>query len=76
MAGLYREDAEDQQQEAFRIIDKDSNGMISGEEIRFLLTKLGDNISDEEIDGMIRQASKHGDNQLEDVEFLELVKLS
>jgi calmodulin len=49
-------DGEEQIKEAFRVFDKDGNGYISAAELRDVMTSLGENLSDIEIDEMIREA--------------------
>ncbi len=54
----------------FRALDKDGNGLVSAEEIREVLTSLGDKLSDEEVDEMIRDVDQDGDGQVNFEEFL------
>lgn len=50
--------------EAFRIFDKDGNGMINASELRHILTNLGEKLTEEEVDEMIREADITGDGQV------------
>ncbi|KIW99989.1 uncharacterized protein Z518_10917 [Rhinocladiella mackenziei CBS 650.93] len=43
---------------AFNVFDKDGSGTISAEELRQVMKSLGENLTDEEIDEMIREADK------------------
>lgn len=47
--------------EAFSVFDRDGDGYISGPELRFVMTKLGENLTDEELEDMIREADLDGD---------------
>jgi calmodulin len=47
--------------EAFKVFDKDGSGKISAEELRSIMTDLGEKLTDEEVDEMIREADKDGD---------------
>ena len=46
---------------AFRTFDKDGNGSIPCEELRHVMTSLGDCLTDEEVDEMIREADINGE---------------
>jgi len=50
--------------EAFRVFDKDGNGFISAAELRHVMTNLGEKLTDEEVDEMIREADLDGDGQV------------
>ena len=39
---------------AFNIFDKDGNGLISAPELRHVMTNLGETLTNEEVDEMIR----------------------
>ena len=49
-------DSEEELKEAFRVFDKDQNGFISAAELRHVMTNLGEKLTDEEVDEMIREA--------------------
>ncbi|OWF56438.1 calmodulin-A-like [Mizuhopecten yessoensis] len=55
--------------EAFKVFDKDGNGQISSEELRRVMTNLGEKLSDEEVDEMIQEADIDGDGQINYEEF-------
>ena len=57
-------DSEDEIREAFRVFDKDGNGFISAAELRHVMTNLGEKLTDEEVDEMIREADIDGDGQV------------
>ena len=42
--------------EAFKVFDKDGNGFVSAAELRHVMTNLGEKLTDEEVDEMIREA--------------------
>ncbi|KAJ7521170.1 hypothetical protein O6H91_19G041100 [Diphasiastrum complanatum] len=56
-------DSEDELKEAFKVFDKDQNGFISAAELRHVMTNLGEKLTDEEVDEMIREADVDGDGQ-------------
>nr|CAD7258070.1 unnamed protein product [Timema shepardi] len=57
-------DGEDELREAFRVFDKNNDGMISSMELRHVMTNLGEKLSDEEVDDMIREADLDGDGMV------------
>ncbi|KAJ8895211.1 hypothetical protein PR048_000536 [Dryococelus australis] len=50
--------------EAFRVFDKNNDGLISSTELRHVMTNLGEKLSDEEVDDMIREADLDGDGMV------------
>ena len=53
-------DSEEELKEAFKVFDKDGNGFISAAELRHVMTNLGEKLTDEEVDEMIREADVDG----------------
>merc|ERR1712216_988020 len=48
-------DSEEEIKEALKVFDKDGNGFISAAELRHVMTNLGEKLTDEEVDEMIRE---------------------
>ena len=46
---------EEEIREDFRVFDKDGNGFISAAKLRHVMTNLGEKLTDEEVDEMIRR---------------------
>merc|ERR1711994_1147357 len=57
-------DSEEEIVEAFKVFDKDGNGFISAAELRHVMTNLGEKLTDEEADEMIREADVDDDVQV------------
>ena len=57
-------DSEEEIREAFKVFDKDGNGFISAAELRHVMTNLGEKLTEEEVDEMIREADMDGDGQV------------
>ena len=62
---------EEELKEAFRVFDKDGNGFISAAELRHIMTNLGEKLTDEEVDEMIREADIDGNDQINYEEFVK-----
>lgn len=57
-------DSEEEIREAFKVFDKDDNGFISSSELKSVMANLGEKLTDDEIDEMIREADEDGDGQV------------
>ncbi|KAG6512462.1 calmodulin-like [Zingiber officinale] len=66
-------DSEEELMEAFKVFDKDSNGFISAQELRHVMANLGEKLTDEEVDEMIREADIDGDGQVDYQEFVQMM---
>ncbi|KAL0609776.1 Calmodulin [Plecturocebus cupreus] len=52
---------------------QDGNGYISAAELRHVMTNLGEKLTDEEVDEMIREADIDGDGQVNYEEFVQMM---
>ncbi|EPS70174.1 hypothetical protein M569_04591, partial [Genlisea aurea] len=66
-------DSDESVRETFDVIDKDQNGFITPEELREVLLKLGESVSDEEVLSMISEADYDGDGQVSFEDFKRLL---
>lgn len=66
-------DAEEELKEAFKVFDKDQNGYISANELRNVMINLGEKLTDEEVEQMIREADIDGDGQVNYEEFVRMM---
>jgi calmodulin len=62
-AGIDNDDSE-KNREVFRAFDRNGNGFISPADLRHVMTDLGENLTDEEIDEMMRAAGSDGDGKV------------
>ena len=58
---------------ANEVFDRDGNGFISAAELRHVMTNLGEKLTDEEVDEMIREADVDGDGQINYEEFVKMM---
>ena len=66
-------DTEEELIEAFKVFDRDGNSFISAVELRHVMTNLGEKLTDEEVDEMIREVDVDGDGQTNYEEFVKMV---
>ncbi|XP_050316095.1 calmodulin-beta-like isoform X1 [Anthonomus grandis grandis] len=66
-------DGEEELKEAFRVFDKNNDGLISNIELRHVMTSLGERLSEEEVDDMIKEADLDGDGQVNYEEFVSIL---
>ena len=57
-------DSEEEIREAFRVFDRDGNGYISAVELRHVMINLGEKLSDDEVDELIREIDVDGNGQV------------
>ncbi|KAK6913986.1 EF-hand domain, partial [Dillenia turbinata] len=69
-------DAEEELKEAFKVFDKDQNGYISASELRHVMINLGEKLTDEEVDQMIKEADLDGDGQVNFEEFVKMMTVA
>ncbi|KAK1390587.1 Calmodulin-like protein 11 [Heracleum sosnowskyi] len=68
---IKENDVEEELKEAFKVFDKDQNGFVSATELRHVMINLGEKLSDEEVEQMIREADLDGDGQVSCDDFVK-----
>ena len=58
---------------AFRALDQDGNGVISGEEIRASMEAMGVTMTDEEVQAAIKEGDTNGDGVINYEEFANML---
>jgi calmodulin len=67
-------DSEEEILEAFKVFDRPGNGSSrSAAELRHIMTNLGEKLTDEEVDEMIREAGIEGDGPINYEEFVKMM---
>lgn len=63
MSEIYQDtDYEEEISTAFEVFDRDGSGTIAASEFRHIMSNLGENLTDEEIDEMMKEADCDGDS--------------
>lgn len=58
--------------DAFKVFDKNNDGFINKAELKVIMTKLGDKLSDKEVEDMIRTVDKDKDGKLSYDEYIKM----
>lgn len=61
---------------AFTLFDKDHNGKISLKDLKTATIELGENLTDDELREMIKEADRDFDGEVSEAEFVEVMKKS
>ena len=59
--------------QAFKVFDKDGNGVISARELKHVMANMGETLSDTEVEAMIGEADLDGDGCINYAEFFSMV---
>ena len=62
---VAQSDSDAELRAAFRVFDKDDNGTIDTAELRQLMKSIGEDLTDEQIEEMIREADQDGDGSID-----------
>ena len=58
-------DLNEQLREAFNLFDRDGSGAIDSDEIKGIMRKLGERLTDEEVEEIVREIDLDGDGQID-----------
>jgi centrin-1 len=73
-AKMSQKDSKEEILKAFRLFDDDETGKISFNNLRRVAKELGENMTDEELQEMIDEADRDGDGEINEDEFLRIMK--
>ncbi|KAK3600750.1 hypothetical protein CHS0354_017042 [Potamilus streckersoni] len=65
-------DEEYQIRQAFKVFDKDGNGVIDKNELRLAMRTLGEKVSEADVTEMMRDADTNGDGKIDYEEFARM----
>nr|XP_056711008.1 uncharacterized protein LOC130482321 [Euleptes europaea] len=73
---MSEKDNKEELLKAFKLFDTDGTGKISFKNLKRAFSELGEDIADEEIQEMIAEADRDGDGEINQQEFLRIMKKS
>lgn len=71
---MAEKDSKEEILKAFRLFDDDETGKISFRNLKRVAKELGENLTDEELQEMIEEADRDGDGEVNQQEFLRIMK--
>mmetsp|Transcript_11199 Transcript_11199/g.20415 ORF Transcript_11199/g.20415 Transcript_11199/m.20415 type:complete len:162 (-) Transcript_11199:127-612(-) len=71
---LQDTDSIEEMREAFGVFDRDKNGSVSASELKHVMDNLGEQVTNEEVEEMIREADADGDGELSFDDFLDFIE--
>ncbi|KAI4818830.1 hypothetical protein KUCAC02_004130 [Chaenocephalus aceratus] len=71
---MAEKDSKEEILKAFRLFDDDETGRISFKNLKRVAKELGENLTDEELQEMIEEADRDGDGEVNQQEFLRIMK--
>ncbi|CAH2314929.1 centrin-2 [Pelobates cultripes] len=71
---MAEKDSKEEIMKAFRLFDDDETGKISFKNLKRVAKELGENLTDEELQEMIDEADRDGDGEVNEQEFLRIMK--
>eukprot|EP00118_Oscarella_pearsei_P006255 m.28395 g.28395 ORF g.28395 m.28395 type:complete len:172 (+) comp30751_c0_seq2:96-611(+) len=73
-AKMAEKDPKEEILKAFKLFDDDNTGKISFKNLKRVAKELGENLTDEELQEMIDEADRDGDGEINEAEFLRIMK--
>jgi Ca2+-binding EF-hand superfamily protein len=71
---MSERDSREEILKAFRLFDDDNTGKITLNNLRRVAKEIGENMTDEELREMIDEADRDGDGEIDQEEFLRIMK--
>ncbi|XP_073290716.1 calmodulin-like [Primulina huaijiensis] len=72
---IFVENATDELKEAFKVFDRDQDGFTSAVELRNVIMNLGERLTEEEAEHMIKEADLDGDGFVNFDEFVRMMPM-
>ena len=67
------DDTEEEVKTAFKVFDRNNTGEIELDDLKRVMTNLGDKLTDEEIRYIINEADVNGDGVIDNEEFIDMM---
>jgi len=67
-------DSKEETMKVYKMFDTSGNGKITFNELKRVAKELGENMTDEELQEMIDEADRDGDGEINEEEFLRIMK--
>jgi centrin-1 len=71
---MAERDPREEMLKAFRLFDDEGDGKITFKNLKRVAKELGENMTDEEIQEMIDEADRDGDNAINEEEFMRIMR--
>ncbi|XP_067664898.1 uncharacterized protein [Haliotis asinina] len=71
---VCRDEMDDDLSAAFQVFDKDGNGFIDADEFKDVMVNLGDKMTTEEVEALMKEADTDGDGKIDYTEFCRHMK--
>lgn len=71
---MNEKDSKEEILKAFRLFDDDGTGKISFKNLKRVAKELGENLTDEELQEMIDEADQDGDGEINEMDFMKIMK--
>merc|ERR1711977_252505 len=73
-AKMAEKDSREEICKAFKLFDDDATGKITFKNLKRVAKELGENMTDEELQEMVDEADRDGDGEINEEEFLRIMK--
>merc|ERR1711959_385105 len=71
---LQDTDSIEEMREAFLVFDRDKSGSVTASELKHVMNNLGEQVTNEEVEEMIKEADADGDGELSFDDFLQFIQ--
>ncbi|KJH53161.1 EF hand [Dictyocaulus viviparus] len=72
--GIEKDETTDEMRSAFKLFDKEGKGWITAENLRQVAIELGEELSEEDLEEMIQEASKDAEGRVAEADFFAIMK--